>query len=190
MIKVSSSTVYIVMEYADGGDIAGLIERRKFSRQPFSEDNVMDWFAQMLEALAFIHRRAYLHRDIKTANMFLTKEGQVKLGDFGITRLLEENADRISARTCTTPVGTPMYMAPELLAKEAYGQKADIWGLGCVLYEMCTLKPAFMARSMSQVRCSSDLMRKLTAANSMTISASSALPLLPCCLVLHSCSTR
>jgi serine/threonine protein kinase len=65
-----------------------------------------------------------------------------------ISRELEQNAMRMTLRTCSSPVGTPMYMAPEQCQGVHYGQRADIWGLGCVLFELLTFKPAFMAPTM------------------------------------------
>ena len=76
---------------------------------------VLAWLAQVTQALDHLHSNGVLHRDIKTANLFMTKEGYIKLGDFGVAKVLEHNAEHVSARTTATPgVGTPMYMAPEV----------------------------------------------------------------------------
>ena len=93
-----------------------------------------------------------LHRDIKSANLFLMSNGLVKMGDFGIAKVItERNAERMSARTTRTPVGTPMYMAPELCSRQPYSSKADMWALGCVLFELCALRPAFVAQNMEML---------------------------------------
>eukprot|EP00049_Salpingoeca_infusionum_P010712 m.185162 g.185162 ORF g.185162 m.185162 type:complete len:745 (-) comp14725_c3_seq1:487-2721(-) len=151
VFRGGSKTVYIVMEYAGGGDLSALIKRNKLARKPFSREQVLRWLAQMGEALRYLHTQGKIHRDVKAANMFLDSQGNIKLGDFGIARVLEDNAARMSARTCVTPVGTPMMMAPEMASAKAYGQKVDVWALGCVLYELVQLKPPFIAQSMDNL---------------------------------------
>eukprot|EP00048_Salpingoeca_helianthica_P017567 m.237882 g.237882 ORF g.237882 m.237882 type:complete len:523 (+) comp21461_c0_seq1:196-1764(+) len=148
VIQTGSKVVNIVMEYAAGGDLQSKLVRRKMANSPFTQEEVMAWLAQTCDALLLIHKEGMLHRDIKLANMFLTQDDQIKIGDFGIARVLDHNAINISARTCRTPVGTPMYMAPELCQGKAYGQKADMWALGCALYELMTFTPAFNAQSL------------------------------------------
>jgi NIMA (never in mitosis gene a)-related kinase len=86
-------------------------------------------------ALEFVHRKKILHRDIKSSNIFLRSNGSVKLGDFGISKILEHTVD-----AAVTFVGTPYYMSPEVCENKPFTFKSDVWALGCVLYEMCTLK--------------------------------------------------
>ncbi|XP_051472420.1 serine/threonine-protein kinase Nek1 isoform X9 [Apus apus] len=107
--------LYIVMDYCEGGDLFKKINAQKGIL--FSEDQILDWFVQICLALKHIHDRKILHRDIKSQNIFLTKDGTIQLGDFGIARVLN----------------------------------SDIWALGCVLYEMCTLKHAFEAGNMKNL---------------------------------------
>jgi NIMA (never in mitosis gene a)-related kinase len=82
-----NTTLYIVMDWADGGDLSGAITRRKKARRPFSEADVMNMFVQICLALKHVHSRKILHRDLKAQNIFLTKTGVVKLGDFGIAKV-------------------------------------------------------------------------------------------------------
>merc|ERR1719355_45480 len=104
----------------------------------------MTWFAQIVLALQYIHSEKVLHCDLKTSNIFLSRESSVvKLGDFGISRVLEGTAD-----AAVTMVGTPYYMSPEVCRNEPYSWKSDVWALGCVLYEMCMLKHAFESNSL------------------------------------------
>lgn len=134
----------IVMEYCDGGDLRMLINQKAKSGEHFSEEQVMTWFAQIVLALQFIHSEKVLHRDLKTSNIFLRKESStIKLGDFGISRVLEGTAD-----AAVTMVGTPYYMSPEVCRNEPYSWKSDVWSLGCVLYELCMLKHAFASSSL------------------------------------------
>jgi NIMA (never in mitosis gene a)-related kinase 1/4/5 len=94
-------------------------------------------------ALKHIHEKRILHRDIKTSNIFLTSNGTVKIGDFGISRILEGTKEETQS-----VVGTPYYMSPEVCQSKPYSYKSDIWALGCCLYELCTLKHAFDAKNL------------------------------------------
>ena len=104
----------------------------------------MQWFVQLALALQHVHERGVLHRDLKTSNVFVAgASAHVKLGDFGVAKAIGAD-DAALAATC---VGTPYYMPPELFRGEAYGTKADVWALGCVLYELLTRRRAFQASS-------------------------------------------
>lgn len=146
------SQVMIYMELGNDGDIDEKIGQRKAKELYFQSSTVMQWAVQLCQAVAYLHGEGFIHRDLKVANLFLTVAGFVKLGDFGIAKILEgDSRSRMSARVTRTPVGTPMYISPQVCNGEAYNQKADVWGVGCCLYEICALKPAFMARSMDQL---------------------------------------
>lgn len=127
------------MEYCEVGDLAYHIKKKK-TKGRFTEDEILNWFIQIAIALEYIHGRKVIHRDIKTSNIFLTGNGTVKLGDFGISKVLENTNE-----AAMTVVGTPYYMSPEVCENKPYTFKSDVWALGCVLYELCTLEHAFLA---------------------------------------------
>uniref|UniRef100_A0AAY4DGV6 non-specific serine/threonine protein kinase n=1 Tax=Denticeps clupeoides TaxID=299321 RepID=A0AAY4DGV6_9TELE len=139
-----SGCLYIVMDYCEGGDLFKKINSQKGVL--FQEEQILDWFVQICLALKHVHDRKILHRDIKSQNIFLTKDGTVQLGDFGIARVLNSTVEL--ARTC---IGTPYYLSPEICENKPYNNKSDIWALGCVLYEMCTLRHAFEAGNMKNL---------------------------------------
>lgn len=145
----ASLELVIVMEYCDGGDLRGEVKRRTEVTPPnrIPEAQIMTWFVQLTLALNYMHQRHILHRDLKSSNIFLIANASdghdVKIGDFGISRVLEGTVD-----VAATVVGTPYYMSPEVCKAEPYGFKSDIWALGCVLYEMCMLKHAFESQSL------------------------------------------
>ena len=134
----------IVMEYAEGGDLAQKIVERRGNY--FQEDEVMRHFIQIVHALKYVHDRKVLHRDIKSKNIFLCSDGSVKLGDFGIAKVLDSTSQMFE-----TQISTPLYESPEIVNGEKYNSKADVWSLGCVLCELCTLKYAFNARSKGEL---------------------------------------
>lgn len=90
-----------------------------------------------------VHDRKILHRDIKGQNIFITKANTLKLGDFGIARVLNKTQDK--ARTV---VGTPYYLSPEIIENKPYSFKSDVWSMGVLLYELCALNPPFTANSL------------------------------------------
>mmetsp|Transcript_30088 Transcript_30088/g.84780 ORF Transcript_30088/g.84780 Transcript_30088/m.84780 type:complete len:495 (+) Transcript_30088:118-1602(+) len=132
----------IVMEYADGGDIRAAI--RNQAGELMGEARFVSWFVQACFALLHVHNMHVLHRDLKTQNIFLMSTGQVKLGDFGIARVLEATKDYAK-----TMVGTPHYLSPEIIQERPYRFKSDVWSLGIVLFEMATLQHPFEADSLA-----------------------------------------
>lgn len=140
----TSSNLHIVMEYADGGDLETHIKNRR--GKLLVENEVLHMFVQIALAIKHIHDRKILHRDLKSQNIFLTRSGMVKLGDFGVSRVLERTVD-----FAATQVGTPYYMPPEICNGSKYNSKCDIWSLGIVMYELMTLGLPFKGSSMQQL---------------------------------------
>lgn len=143
---VRKGALCIVMEYADGGDLHQLIRQQRHAGKHFSEDQILDWFTQACLGLKDVHSRKILHRDLKTQNIFLTSSGEVRLGDFGISRVLKNTMDQAH-----TLVGTPYYLSPEMVNGQPYDHRSDIWSMGVVLYEMLTLQHPFNADSLQML---------------------------------------
>ncbi|KAM4627422.1 serine/threonine-protein kinase Nek3 isoform 2-T2 [Polymixia lowei] len=140
----------IVMEYCSGGDLLQRIQRQKTTL--FSVDDILKWFAEMCTGAKHIHDKRVLHRDLKSKNIFLTDNGTIKLGDFGsaciLNRCGRSKATIYSSKAyAQTYVGTPYYVSPEIWDNKPYNNKSDVWSLGCVLYELCTLHHPFQASS-------------------------------------------
>lgn len=137
---IEDGVLNVVMEYADNGSLFQLIQK---CRQPFSEEQVLSFFVQLLLSLEHLHNKKILHRDLKTKNVFVTKKGQIKLGDFGLSKVLGSQTS-----FAHSAVGTPYYLSPELCEGHPYNQKSDIWAVGCIMYELTTFKHAFDATNL------------------------------------------
>ena len=137
-----SQNIYIVMEYCEKGDLCTyMTERLKNKKQNcyFTEDFIWKLFIQISIGLYYIHSKKIIHRDIKTLNIFLTKDFSGKIGDLGVAKVLDGTTNAI------TFIGTPYYVSPEMCQNKPYNEKSDIWALGCILYELITFRHPFTA---------------------------------------------
>ncbi|XP_038288233.1 serine/threonine-protein kinase Nek11 isoform X13 [Canis lupus familiaris] len=134
---VEQDNFCIITEYCEGRDLDCKIQEYKKAGKTFPESQIIEWFIQLLLGVDYIHERKILHRDLKSKNIFL-KNNLLKIGDFGVSRLLMGSCD-----LATTLTGTPHYMSPEALKHQGYNTKSDIWSLACILYEMCCMNHAF-----------------------------------------------
>jgi NIMA (never in mitosis gene a)-related kinase len=131
----------IVMEYANGGDLYQKILEHQRKGCYMSEQFLWNLFIQITKGLKALHELNILHRDLKSANVFLNSDGTVKLGDMNVSKVAKNGF-------LYTQTGTPYYASPEVWKDKPYNVKSDIWSLGCVLYEAITLKPPFRAEDM------------------------------------------
>ena len=137
------NTLNIVTEYADDGDLNQKIEKLRQKKSPLTEKEIINYLIQICLALNHIHKKKIIHSDIKSGNIFLTKGGLVKLGDFGISKGFKNTWEKAKSK-----VGTPYYLSPEIINSKPYDSKSDIWALGVLLYEMMTFKMPFNANSL------------------------------------------
>lgn len=141
--------VNILMEFCEHGDLHRLLRKRKdlngddAKNKYLTENAVWKYFIQICIGLYHMHAKNILHRDLKTLNIFLTKKDGIKIGDLGVAKILEN----IEVNFATSKVGTPYYLSPEVCEDRPYNYKSDIWSLGCILYELCTLKHPFEAKN-------------------------------------------
>ena len=139
-----SKTLNIVMEYADDGDIDKKIKDNLKKRNYFAEETIWTWIIQILEGLKYLHDNKIMHRDLKCANLFLMKNGLLKLGDLNVSKIAKLGIAQ-------TQTGTPYYISPEIWDDQPYDYKCDIWSVGCIIYEMCTLRPPFRGTSLKDL---------------------------------------
>lgn len=140
---IENGTLSIVMDYADGGDLGKQILNHREKQQLFTEGQIMHWFTQALLGLKYLHTKQILHRDLKPQNIFLTRQGDLRLGDFGISKVLQGR----SSNKEETTIGTPYYFSPEICNERVYSFASDIWALGCILYELAALHVPFEAQN-------------------------------------------
>ena len=143
----NSDTLNLVLEYADDGDLQSKIFYQKKIRSYFKEKTIWSYFIQMVKGLKILHDNNVMHRDLKSANIFLMKNGICKLGDLNISKLYKDGYLNLK----NSQMGTPCYAAPEVWNDKGYSFKSDIWSLGCILYELCTLHLPFGERNIKEV---------------------------------------
>lgn len=134
---VDENQLWVVMEYMDGGCLTDILEQ--FDTIRLTEPQIARICLETLKALAHVHSRHRIHRDIKSDNILLSQNGDVKIADFGYAAQLTQQQQKRN-----TVVGTPYWMAPELIRGHDYGTKVDIWSLGIMLMELAEGEPPYM----------------------------------------------
>ena len=127
---------YILMEYCDGKNLKSFLDEYKEKNQLIEEKIISNIIRQICLGLIIIHDKNIVHRDLKPENIFINNKMDIKIGDFGISRQLDSyKKNAITLKRA----GTYDYMAPEIIFEGIYNEKADIWSLGCIIYELFTL---------------------------------------------------
>ena len=134
----STNSFNIVMEFCDGNDLEKYIDKHKREHKKIGKAEIYGFILDICKGLKEIHSKHIIHKDLKPDNLFLTNNGMIKIGDFGISRQLYNSRD--FANTANGPL---LYMAPEEIRQNNYNTKVDIWALGCVIHELCTLNICF-----------------------------------------------
>ena len=140
-----SNTLNIVMEYAEEGDLEQKIKYNLKKRLNLDESTIWGWIIQLLKGIKYLHDNKIMHRDLKSANIFLMKNGLLKLGDLNVSKIAKYGMAR-------TQTGTPYYCSPEIWEEKPYDYKSDIWSLGCIIYEICCLMPPFRGTSIKGLK--------------------------------------
>lgn len=140
----NSFSICTIMEFADDGDLEFKINQKIKSKSQFIENEIWNILFQITNGLKALHEKKILHRDLKSANIFLYKNGQTKIGDMNVSKINKQGL-------LYTQTGTPYYASPEVWKDKPYDYKSDLWSLGCVIYEVTTLKPPFRGNSMEAV---------------------------------------
>ncbi len=138
-----SKTLNIIMDFANDGDLESKIKKHIDSRTNLPENTIWNYLIQILQGLKALHSAKIMHRDLKCANIFL-KENVIKLGDLNVSKLIKNS-------NMHTQTGTPYYASPEVWSNKPYDYKSDIWSVGCIIYELCALKPPFRGISLEDL---------------------------------------
>ena len=149
--------LYIIMEFMDNGDLGGVLKAYKTLEKPIKEEKLYDIFIQSMKSLSYIHSKKIVHRDIKPENLFISVDGCVKLGDFGVSASIVDKNEKnknlkylndykknnikdsvIGDVICgQTVIGTPPFMSPEMIYETQYDFKTDVYSMGISFFELC-----------------------------------------------------
>lgn len=138
--------ICLAMEFMGGGDLTRIIRKHKKNKSYIPQTKIWSYTIQLLNGLQVLHELNIIHRDIKSANCFISKsKEEIKLGDMNVSKVTKGSYTK-------TQVGTPLYISPEIWKGKQYDNKTDIWSLGCLIYEMCTLSHPFSGKNLPELR--------------------------------------
>ncbi len=138
---INNKKLCIITEYVDGGDLENYTKNKRLK-----EDEIIKLFLKICVGINSLHYNHIIHRDIKPANILITKEGEIKICDFGICKFLDYN------KVTNTSIGTPFFMSPEQMTQQYYDYKIDVWGIGCVLFYLIYNRYPFNGNNMHQLK--------------------------------------
>ena len=136
---IENFNLCILTELYENSDLLQLIKTQKKKKIYFNEDFIWRIFIDILLGIKYLHDNDIIHRDLKSANIFIDKNLRAIIGDFGVSKILNDNVKTY------TQIGTPLYLSPEIINKNKYDKKIDIWSLGCILYEIIALDQPFIS---------------------------------------------
>uniref|UniRef100_UPI00398EB0D9 serine/threonine-protein kinase PLK2-like n=1 Tax=Pristiophorus japonicus TaxID=55135 RepID=UPI00398EB0D9 len=154
-----TENIYILLEYCSRKSLAHILKARKVLTEP----EARHYLGQIISGLKYLHHKGIVHRDLKLSNLFVNKNMEVKIGDFGLATKLEEQKRGVIC-------GTPCYLAPEVISMKRHVYKSDIWALGCVFYTMLSGHLPFEIADIKDTRQSLGE-TKYSAANSLSPAA-------------------
>ena len=139
--------LYLITEYAEFGDMEQIIKNRQITKNYFNENHLINIWKQIIKGILVLHKNHILHRDLKSANIFIIDEKieKIKIGDLNVSRIINEQ------KLKHTQTGTPYYSSPEIWNNKPYDYKSDIWSLGCLFYEMTSFNLPFIGHSMKEI---------------------------------------
>jgi len=151
---IQGDMLLICLEYAAGGTLAKRIDEHHERHEPFPAAQAAMWVAQVASAVSYMHSQRVMHRDLSAQNVFLSRAGDVKVGDFGLSKESGGSQHSVQGHTLC---GTPIYFSPEMVNGEAYGPPSDTWAVGVLAHEILTLRHPFLGGSLAH------LLRKIAA---------------------------
>jgi NIMA (never in mitosis gene a)-related kinase len=147
--EIVGKHICIYTEYIQGGDLSKQLENHIKNKSRFENETLKKYFVQLCIALEYLHTNNIIHRDIKPANVLITNNADIKLIDFGVSKICDKYL-----KYTKTFIGTPYYIAPEQFRNVNYNHKVDIWSLGCLFFELCEHKLPFKGNDLNELRVS------------------------------------
>ena len=126
------------------GDLSKVIQERFKKAEGFYQYEIWKYGLQILNGLKYLHEMNIVHRDLKPANIFFGSKDELKIGDLNVSKKLQDGLAH-------TQTGTPNYASPQIWNNESYSYDCDIWSFGCIMYELCCLKPPFRSKNMEEL---------------------------------------
>ena len=139
--------LYVIMEYAPYGDLSKILQNKKKKKEYFTEIDLLNMYLQIASGLKAIHAKQIIHRDLKSANIFIIHQNDLvlKIGDFNVSKKI----DYLNLKN--TQTGTPYYASPEIWENKPYDFKSDIWSMGCLFYEIASFSTPFKGNNMNEL---------------------------------------